>query len=783
MSGTHTSAGLEPKEHIGNGALSDNEGKITVDYEAIDSYLVPAAIFPNTQYARNRVYWDRIREIVTAYDPQSTESEHMRPHQVEAVNNFREAAMQIADGTLEGGLAILHPTGSGKTVTATEIIRMVCERDDTQRRLRALMLVPGYRILDQTVGADDELGAIRTFAPKLTVGEYSGDKKSTEADVTVMNYQALSWAIQRGDIAKIDPDIIVCDEAHHLIDGTWARDVETISRSKLLVGVTATPVYSESRNVTRLFPNILSRKTMKEGIEEGVLSSLQGYVYRGKTRISISRAGADYNEQDLFESLANSEDNYLAAKICALEVARGRRGIVSCVPGFDRAHAKIMAKILSHTKVNTPDGERYIRAESVDSTVHPNELQRIFRQYQRGEIDVITYVNLLLEGWDSPGTDFTVLVRPTASRVLAEQRIGRILRPREGKLATVHEIIYELEPKGVKSQPQVTHHDIMGERVIRQGYTYRRTDSNREANKKWKASPAHIFSIDDFRLDPELIQKVADLDAVPLEEVRVACGQEAIPFDWLTSHLLSVRFDMHRDEIEAILRDNAIPSRVETYDNVEHHFFPPRASHLIAETLGLELMPDGYLTLHELQEYHRGFRQYSKTSKHSIESALDEEGIAAKLFLRPDGSIVRAYPQEAIKVTPVPRIKSTQKYEEVHLDEQFVLPEKWSVADIMDWLNRILVDPTQAASAWETREIHTAQSCLLHAIEKLGQIPHVVHNQIRGAIERQEIEASNQMKNVMTAKKLDLIGLVAAAVMASTNVRKLKGVKGYTSQP
>ncbi len=346
--------------------------------------------------------WQRLGHQVDKYNPTLPEASHLRTHQIKAIDMFRKGVQELMRGTMTGGMAILHPTGSGKTVTITEAVRIVCESDDKTDRIKALVLVPGHQILGQTVGNEDELGAVRTFAPNLSVREYSGRRKSIAADVTVMNYQALPGAVARGDIDTLNPDLIVCDEVHHVIDGVWANAVEKISEGRVLLGATATPAYSERRNVARLFPNTLDKKTMKEGIEEGTLASLKGFVYKGKSRIRLTRNSGDFADEDLFNAIANSEDNYLAAKVCAQEVAQGRRGVVSCVPGSDRAHAKVMAEILSQTKVVTESGERTIRAAFVGGEMNPDALQRIFNDYKAGRLDVLTYVNLLLEGWDSP---------------------------------------------------------------------------------------------------------------------------------------------------------------------------------------------------------------------------------------------------------------------------------------------------------------------------------------------------------------------------------------------
>lgn len=722
---------------------------------------------------------------MAAYDPAAPEAAHLRGHQIQAISRFREVSNFILSSEIPNrGMAILHPTGSGKTVTTAEIARLVCnvigESEESASPHKVLMLVPGHQILQQTTGNEDEVGAIHKFAPGVSVAEYSGKKKELGADVTVMTYQALPWAIEKGIIDEIDPSVVVCDEAHHIIDGAWADAVSTIAANRLLVGLTATPSYSETRGVDRLFPYVLDRKSMIDGIEGGFLSELQGFTYKGKARVKATRRGKDYAEEDLFNAIAESEDNYLAAKICAREVEMGRQGVVSCVPGLDRAHAKIMAEILSNTKVKTPDGERNIRAAFVGGEVHEKELERIFKAYKAGEIDVITYVDLLLEGWDSPETDFTVLLRPTMSRVLAEQRIGRIIRSRQGKLATVHEILYTMEGSTL---PQVTHMDILNEDKVIQGrhYAPRDREAADDNNRKRSHGPARIFSAEDFAVDPDLQDRIAELDAVAMSEVRIMCGQNVIPLEWNTSYILANLFKISTEEIEQVLQAAKIPSKAEAVEGVERTYYPPRAKWVIAEHLGLKEFPEGSVTMTDLTRHHRRFQQYRRVTRTVIEGALKDAGVEGGLFITASGEVVFAYPGESMDVPPVHVVPTNfnlpRKKEASHAVEKI----DDTPLGIVTWLHGVLVNPEAARSNLERIQIRTAQSLLLAAIQRLGVVDPSLYKTIQEEIADGEIESTVQMENVMRARKLDFVGLIVAAGSAKLEFEKMKTKQGYLS--
>lgn len=89
----------------------------------------PPDTIPNLHVVTNRseqetAYWGDLLERIEDYDPSAPEAAHLRGHQVYGIDAFRNGVRYLAYQSIEGGLALLHPTGSGKTVTAAEVIRM-----------------------------------------------------------------------------------------------------------------------------------------------------------------------------------------------------------------------------------------------------------------------------------------------------------------------------------------------------------------------------------------------------------------------------------------------------------------------------------------------------------------------------------------------------------------------------------------------------------------------------------------------------------------------------------
>lgn len=719
-----------------------------------DSYLEPI----------NDHLRSRLAERLLAYDSFSSDAEHLRPHQVEGVHQFKEVVRGILQGSLPNqGMSILHPTGSGKTVEAAEVIRMISDTD-----LNALVLVPGYRALNQTAGSGEEAGVIRNFVPQISVGEYSGKRKQVGNTVTVMNYQALRGARARGDIDVINPSIVICDEIHHVIDGKWAQDVKEVSQGRLLLGLTATPAYIDSRNIRRLFPIVLAHKTLRQGIEEGILAELRGFLYRGSSRLIVKKGGKDYSDDEIFAAIANSKDNYLAAAICAGEVAQGRKGVISCAPGFDRAHAKIMSKILQQTVVKTKEGERFIRAAYVDGETHPDVLEEIFENYKLGRLDALTYIDLLLESWDSPETEFGVMLRATRSKLLAEQRIGRIVRPfYAGKIATIHEIIYEIIGD---NKPQQTHLDILEPATVTQGRLYGSSGPSGGHVRK-KPLKHHysdnIFDVDKFVVDSGLLKEMADFDPQAINDTRIIAGQEAIPFDWPTAHLLASRFGITLEETEEILESKSVGFKAQTINEIEHRYYSPRATTVMAKHLHIQPLPEGLdrpMTATDISQYLKENSYARRIPPKAVKHHMEEAGIKPTRYIAPNGQIILAYPHSTRDV-PLRRLGYKKHAEEVDLLSPEVIRSSPELR-VVNWLAKILVSPKEAPTPSVRQEIMTGQSCLLAAMREEKKTDPEDYDFLARDLTLAEVKPNEQMENVMKAKHLTFVELVMLASKA-----------------
>jgi superfamily II DNA or RNA helicase len=692
------------------------------------------------------------------YDSSTPEAEHLRPRQVSSVEAFCQNSLAMLTGNAPmERMSVIHPTGSGKTVLATEIMRIISGGSNGHN---AVMLVPSLQILGQVVGNEDDLGDVRLRIPEATVGQYTGEIKTFGNRITVMNYHMLRTAIKTGYWKKLNPKLVIADEIHHIIDGAWADDLEEATQDILTVGLSATPAYDEDRDARDLFPVVLDHMTMKEGIESGILSDLVGHTYRGESRISLSHSGNEFTDEDAFRALANSKDNYLGAAICASEIAKGKRGIISCVPGRDRLHAKVMAKILSQTMVDTPEGRRPINAAYMDSEMDPEEREDILRLYHKpeAEIEVIAFVGLLLEGWNSPLTDFGVWLRPTPSKVLAEQRIGRLLRRRDGKIATLHEVLYAIEGRA----PQVTHLDVLED--PNPGKRYAVKGPNRGPRNRSSAIRGVGIDISEITLDEDVSKEVASQHLEVSQNTSVLSSQETVPYDWPTLHTLAVKFGLDHQTIKEFLGASDVETFQEKTGNQTRTFYSPVSYAALAQREGIVTeRPEHSMTASELIDYCRHSVISRVVQVKDLEKYLEERGFSTIKCL--DGqNVISVYPEGAHESlddvpgedAPMGRRKKRYRFERFEPNAEMATR----------WLGNILINPNEAPTQSRKRQVLLGQNCLLRALDEAHSLTISDIKKLEADIKKSGAKPSEQMENVMKAKKIDFTQLLIAATRA-----------------
>jgi superfamily II DNA or RNA helicase len=350
--------------------------------------------------------------------PLESHARHATPWTLRPYQTASLAAIEKAWGTRDRTLLVMA-TGLGKTTIFAETLR-------ARRHLgRALVLAHRKELIDQA--------AERLRQAGLTVEIERGSERAStygtlleQSDVVVATVQTL-----RGERLKRWPAssfaTIVVDEAHHVVAAGYRAILDHFERAKIL-GVTATPDRGDKIGVSNVIDHCAFTYGIREGIDDGWLARLRclaidtSEIDLSRLRVTKQEHGRDYSPEDLARIMETDAKLHEVAGPLAKEV--GNRSTLVFVPSVDVAYAlaEVLAGYLGAKRVAALDGES-----------HKDERAAQLARFQSGDLQVLVNCALFTEGFDAPRTSCIAIARPTQSRSLYAQMVGRGLRLFEGK--------------------------------------------------------------------------------------------------------------------------------------------------------------------------------------------------------------------------------------------------------------------------------------------------------------------------------------------------------------
>ena len=323
----------------------------------------------------------------------------LREHQEEALANLismREEGKTIA--------LVQGATGSGKSAIGV--------LDAKQFGKRVLFLAHTKELVEQ--GA----GNFERFWQGVSVGRFYENYHDTETFVVCASIQSV---IRNLDQFKPDDfDYLIIDECHHASAKSYTA-ILTYFRPKFTLGLTATPERADGADLLEIFQTVAHKLDIKEAVETGVLCPVR--CIRIKTNIDMSDVrinGFKYNALDLEQTIMIPDRNKLIVDTY-MEYVPGKSTVIFCT---SVNYANTIAEMLR---------ERGVKAEAVSGGTNSVVRKQILKQYAKKEIQVLCACDLLNEGWDSPITEVLFMARPTMSKVIYMQQLGRGMRTHEGK--------------------------------------------------------------------------------------------------------------------------------------------------------------------------------------------------------------------------------------------------------------------------------------------------------------------------------------------------------------
>ena len=320
----------------------------------------------------------------------------LRPYQFDAVGAVRSRFHAGDKSTL-----LLLPTGTGKTITFGYIARLTIEKGK-----RVLILAHREELIDQAVNKLDKLG-VEAGVEKA----FQYARSIFEPDAVIATVQTM----QRKRLQSWPQDyfaLIVTDEAHHAVAQSYQNIYKHFHKAYHL-GVTATADRADEEDLGQVYQSIAYEMSLWDAMTceppgpylcrlKFVQCDLQIDLRDLKPRKD------DYSETDLEERIVP-----LAETIAnAIRQEVGERHTLVFTPGVKSAQgiATALEALGLHFAWSSGDDDQ--RKEKV-------------KRFQSGEIQGLVACQLFTEGFDVPETSAVVLCRPTKSRSLYSQMVGR----------------------------------------------------------------------------------------------------------------------------------------------------------------------------------------------------------------------------------------------------------------------------------------------------------------------------------------------------------------------
>ena len=327
----------------------------------------------------------------------------LRPYQVQAVSNLRVAFRQGNHAAL-----LVMPTGAGKTVVFTEIAQLAKANGK-----KVLILVHRRELVTQASAKLKKIG--------VKHGTISAGSKPSQHWVQVASVQTL---VRRLNSYNWKPDLIIVDEAHHAVAGSWERCLAHYKDAKV-IGVTATPSRLDGRGLGSHFSTLVSGPSVEQLTKLGFLS--QHRVFAPPVIADLSnvktRAGDYANDQ-----LSAAMDRPTITGDAIGHYRRLADGLPAIAFCCSIAHA---------TSVCESFKAAGYRAKLVTGNMKMEERDEAISGLADGRTQILCSVDVVSEGTDVPAVSAAILLRPTQSEALYLQQVGRILRPQPGKIAIV----------------------------------------------------------------------------------------------------------------------------------------------------------------------------------------------------------------------------------------------------------------------------------------------------------------------------------------------------------
>lgn len=322
----------------------------------------------------------------------------LRPYQQDLYLKARQALLNNRAVCLQ-----LH-TGGGKTAIASEMIKSVYDKQKL-----AWFITPRKELVKQ---ASEHLSKWGVIHNKID----ATSNESRGYNVHVVSKETL---VRRWDKIKNWPHLIIIDEAHINLD----FQIELYSRAPeycYFITFTATPERSDGRGLSKQAGGIadilIEGPSIPDLTDAGYLSSLRYFSPPIEGLSDLHTKGTEYDEEEL-EALLERRKIYGELVGHYEKYGKGKPALIFC------------RSVKSAYQTAERFRDKGFNFHCIEGKMTDTKRRELINALTAGTIDGLTNCEIATYGLDIPRIEYGASIRPTLSRALYCQMIGRILRP------------------------------------------------------------------------------------------------------------------------------------------------------------------------------------------------------------------------------------------------------------------------------------------------------------------------------------------------------------------
>lgn len=335
-----------------------------------------------------------------------TEIVPLRPYQQDAKQAILDARARGVRRQL-----VSLPTGSGKTVLAAHLVR--------ELGMRTVFMVHRDELAKQSRKSLNDIN------PGASIGIVKAGDNEVHSQIVVASAQTLARQSRLEQLVRAFagwPTLFISDEAHHDRAESRTRAINALDPD-LLVGLTATPERGDGLGLDAVYDEIVYHMDMLALMRIGKLARLVGLRIETDADLdAVHTRMGEFVEGELATAVNTEARNRLIVDSWHRHAAERKRTVAFCV---NVAHARALRDAFRATGITS---------EVVLGETPEDERRDILERFHEGEIQVLTNCMVLTEGYDEPAIDCILMTRPTKSRGLYVQCVGRGARTADHKV-------------------------------------------------------------------------------------------------------------------------------------------------------------------------------------------------------------------------------------------------------------------------------------------------------------------------------------------------------------